>query len=159
MISIAITGLAAMCIVALAAIVVPFRPFRTRLRAATSAVAVFLTMMALALADGVKRTQTAIAVPSDTRARYTAVKIEPAPSGALILTQRDGPSGRSFVHRECTCPVGQYRVLGEGLTADAARIARDPIETMTPLVREGNLGSVSFHVCEFACKAIASSTD
>jgi hypothetical protein len=95
-----------------------------------------------------------VPVPTDTRATYHAIEIAPSPIGRVIITQRDGPSGRSFVRRECTCPVGQYRVLGDSQTA--VGVMRDrPEEPLAALVydRVSKMGSVSWHVCDFACRA------
>ena len=97
---------------------------------------------------------TAIDVPSDHKATYSVAEISKAPGGVIILTKRDGPSGTSYVRRECTCPVLRYRVLGEGESLSAAKAPREPAEDFAKLVYDKDLGmgSVSWHVCDFACK-------
>lgn len=95
-----------------------------------------------------------IPVPGEPRVTFTALEVFKSPIGRVILSQRDGPSGRSFTRRECTCPVGRYRELGTGDTLIAAMKDRPP-ERLVDLVfdRGTGLGSSAFHVCEFACRA------
>jgi len=96
-----------------------------------------------------------IAVPSDGKATYSVAEISaPAGGTVIILTKRMGPSGTSYVRRECTCPVSSYRVLGEGESVADAKVPRQPAEDFADLVYDRNLGmgSASWHVCDFACK-------
>jgi hypothetical protein len=76
-----------------------------------------------------------------------------AAGNAVIMSQRTGPSGVSYVMRECECPVSRYRVLGQGDTAKEAKSARRPRERMADLVYDGpGRGSISYYVCAYACQ-------
>jgi hypothetical protein len=101
-----------------------------------------------------RATDVAVPVPSDTKATYTALRLGASGAGRTILTRRDGPSGRSFTLRECTCPVSRYRNLGHGDTLQAALGGRGRESKMSLLHYDPSLrmGSVSWHVCEFACR-------
>lgn len=96
-----------------------------------------------------------IPAPGEPRVAYTALEVSLSPIGRVILSQRDGPSGRSFTRRECTCPVGRYRTLGTGETMWAAMKDRAP-ERLVELVfdRDTGLGSSAYYACAFACEAI-----
>lgn len=89
-----------------------------------------------------------VPVPSDARSEYQVFEISNKLSGRVkILTRREGPSGRSFSFRECGCDSSTFRYLGDGDSFDAAKNGK-PEPKMTRLVA----GSISDHVCDFACK-------
>lgn len=93
-----------------------------------------------------------IPVPSDPRARYTALEIKPKPHGRVeILTRREGPSGISFALREIDCDKRTFRYLGEGDTQEAA--ARGEQRNAANNQRLGPLteGSISTEIATFAC--------
>ena len=94
------------------------------------------------------------AVPTDLGAKYRALEVARTPGGRSIISRREGPSGISFTRRECTCPVARYRILGDGDDLLAAMRDRAP-EGWAELVidRAAGLGSVSYHVCDHACRA------
>lgn len=88
-----------------------------------------------------------IPVPSDRNATYEALEFSPRKDGAVVvMTQRDAPNGRLYTFRECDCADSKYRVLGEGDSIEKAR-QRFPADGITTLME----GSVSYHVCAFAC--------
>lgn len=95
-----------------------------------------------------------ILVPSDMKARYYAESISSTKSGrARIVSKRIGPSGTSYTHRECDCGQSTYRTIGDGESLEAMRAATAE-QKMAKLVHDGTgFGSVSFHVCDHACKS------
>ncbi len=166
---------------ALAAIAYPFRPFKSRPIAAFSAVfwlgmfvvvvpkdepttpitrpaptvatvQPILAVQQIPPAPMAKGRQGAyvgdnIPVSSDLRADYEVVEISGKTAGRVkVLSKRTGPSGTSYSRRECDCVGNAFRYLGDGATLAAMR-ASLPEKTMTRLTA----GSVSSHVCEFAC--------
>lgn len=91
----------------------------------------------------------AIDVPTDRRAKYTAMSIDRSRHGmAVIVTRRDGTGGVSFVRRDCSCLVGRYRILGDGNSICDAMRDQFPGEDYSQLTD----GSISTYVCTFACK-------
>lgn len=98
-----------------------------------------------------------ITVPSDMKARYYAESVSITKAGrARIVSKRIGPSGTSYSNRECDCGRSTYRTLGDGETLDEMQ-ASTPEQKMVKLVHDGNgFGSISFHVCDHACKATGS---
>ena len=92
-------------------------------------------------------------VPSDPRASYRVMRSTMNPEGHVrILTERTGPSGVSYTRRECLCPVGWYRVLGEGEFASDAMVERRPLEKFSKLIHDERGGSISYYVCEYGCR-------
>lgn len=88
-----------------------------------------------------------IAVPSDSRATYTAVEVRKAGAKRIIVTERAGPSGSSFAIREVDCVARTFRYLGEGDTLAEARQNKKS-GPMAPLVH----GSISYYVALEACE-------
>jgi TM2 domain-containing membrane protein YozV len=101
-----------------------------------------------------------IGVPSDMTGRYYAQSIKKIKPGLVrIVSQRDGPSGTIFTHRECGCATATYRTLGTGDTIkEMTASPADPGMSKLVMGRDG-VGSSSFHVCEHACSAIGSRLD
>ena len=99
----------------------------------------------------------AVPVPTDVRATYAAHWVRASPIGREILTQRDGPSGRSYSIRECTCPVGRYRLLGDAETLEQTLQRPNAELKLTELVVDKGTGrgSISYHVCACACSVTA----
>jgi hypothetical protein len=96
---------------------------------------------------------TRVNVPSDPRSSYSVVEISPKVDGrVVILTRRSGPSGVSHSRRECDCGANTFRYLGDGATVADALRPKVPTESFVPLVGSGSIGSVSAHVCWFACR-------
>ena len=175
-----------------AAIIYPFRPYRTRGNAALTILAVLVLIMYFAPqqrdepAPVVKPSEKAIdapeaaakswktdiiqpeppeprvatipqlvrsliSVPSDRRAQYAVIgKIIKKGARVVITTRRDGPSGRSFSRRECTCNKMLYRYLGDGETLAEALSDRVPADNLSPRVR----GSISDHICRHGCRVV-----
>ena len=102
-----------------------------------------------------------VEVPSDFKAKYRIVELAKNRKGnADVMTRRDGPSGTSFARRECECPFGRFRYIGEGDTIEAARKPRSPPDKMADLVSDGKgVGSVSYHVCAVACTRATSKAE
>ena len=93
-----------------------------------------------------------IPVPSDSKARYTALQVTPKPGGTVeILSRRVGPSGTSFALREVDCRNDRFRYLGEGDTRGEALQRKDPPWPMADLLD----GSIAWHVSRFACHRAA----
>lgn len=93
-----------------------------------------------------------IPVPSDSKARYTALQVTPKPGGMVeILSRRVGPSGTSFALREVDCRNDRFRYLGEGDTREEALQRKDSPGPMADLFD----GSISWHVSHFACRRVA----
>ncbi len=149
-------------LICLAGVVYPFWPFSSRRVAASVGVGVFLAgamIMPKKMEEPSSRAASlpvrSIPVPSDTRANYEAIEVSSANNGSVVvISKRTGPSGVSYSRRECECRDGTFRYLGEGDTLDAARNSNASDKAMTKLVRDPKtgLGSVSFHVCNFACE-------
>lgn len=100
-----------------------------------------------------RRAAATIPVPTDMRAQYFVIETGRTAGGNVTITsRREGPSGTSFARRECECRTGRFRYLGEGQTLTDASRPKVPPETMADLFTTGDgLGSVSFHVCQYAC--------
>jgi hypothetical protein len=91
-----------------------------------------------------------IDVPSDPKAKYTAVDVTRVGDGkAEITTKRDGPSGTSYAKRLVDCRSMRFRYLGEGDTMEELNRSK-PSPNMGPLVT----GSISYHVSVYACRAV-----
>lgn len=151
-------------LVCVAGLVYPFRPFGTRRRAGVGAVGLFGMAFVAALGVPVPgaapgqaagaQAGMAVDVPSDPKGRYRLVDVQRGrPGFAVITTERNGPSGQSFAVRECSCPVQSYRYLGDAATLAEAKRERATHDTFADLVHDGKgQGSVSYHVCVFACR-------
>lgn len=95
-----------------------------------------------------------IPVASDLRAQYELLEMSKRTNGRVsILTKRKGPSGVSYSLRECDCKRNMFRYLGDGDSLAIARTPKVPAEDFVALVGTGGLGSVSYHVCQYACSA------
>lgn len=95
---------------------------------------------------------TSIDVPSDANAAYSVVDISTKVNGRVtITTNRRGSSGQTFSRRECDCGANKFRYLGDGSTLADAKKPISPPEQFVDLVAWGGMGSVSHHVCKFAC--------
>lgn len=65
----------------------------------------------------------------------------------IIVTERRGPSGTSFLRREVDCPTRTNRQLGDAETLAEAKKPPARLPAFTPLVE----GSISWHVSAYAC--------
>lgn len=91
---------------------------------------------------------TPIPVPSDPRASYTLISIEPAENGLISVTnRRDGPSGESYARRLVDCSRMRFRYTGDSDTFEGLRDS-EPGAPLSELVE----GSISYHVSRFACE-------
>lgn len=108
--------------------------------------ATVLTLLAVAAPSWADRPRR-IFVPSDSKAAYYILEnTSTGGSRRIVVTQRDGPSGRSYARREIDCRTQSYRYLGEGDTLQDAQ--RDgPRSQMGPTVA----GSISDVVLRTAC--------
>lgn len=106
-----------------------------------------------ARATASSRAAATIPVPTDVRARYFVIETGRLAGGNVTITsRREGPSGTTYARRECDCRSGRFRYLGEGQTLADARRSKVPPETMADLFTTGDgLGSISYHVCQYAC--------
>lgn len=94
-----------------------------------------------------------VSVPSDKNANYELVEISSKVGGKVkILTKRSGRSGVAFSRRECSCGNKTFRYLGDGATLAEAKRSKVPAEPFVALISSNGLGSVSYHVCGFACR-------
>lgn len=94
-----------------------------------------------------------IEVPTDLRAQYFLIQTGLLPNGNVVVTsRREGPSGVSYARRECACRTDRFRYLGEGDTLEKTMRSKSPPEKMADLFKTGDgLGSISYHVCQYAC--------
>lgn len=101
----------------------------------------------------ISATAQVVPVPSDPRARYLVVEIKENRRGFLeVLSQRDGPSGRSYALREVDCRRRTFRYLGDSDSLSEALAAPGrarPGNEMGGLVN----GSISDVISKFACAA------
>lgn len=87
-------------------------------------------------------------VPSDARARYFLLNVEPGSGGNIVATtRREGPSGITYARREIDCNAQTFRYIGEGDTLEQAKQPAPNPGDMGPLV-DGSISDVSV---KFAC--------
>jgi hypothetical protein len=90
-----------------------------------------------------------IPVPSDPKARYSLISKKTMRNGNLeVISEREGPSGKSFSRREIDCNKMQFRYLGDGRTLQAASASSKSLDPMGPLSDR----SISWYVARFVCK-------
>jgi hypothetical protein len=90
----------------------------------------------------------ALIVPSDPKATYHVLKVEPGPKGLIyIQSSREGPSGVSFSERQVNCSAKSFAYTREGDTLEALLAEQRKPDPMGPRVK----GSISDVVSQYAC--------
>ncbi len=141
-------------VVALAAVIYPFRPFGKRRNAIFTAIGSFLAVGIAAppsdsesavAAVSVQESQ-ALVVPSDSNAKYYVRGIVRRSDGLIeIDTRREGPSGTSFAVRLVQCEPLLSGYIAEADTE--ADLVRNPAPELSVLVADSISDVIAKHAC------------
>lgn len=110
------------------------------------------TLLAAALTALAWRTahaETPLPVPSDPRAKYTVLDVNPLGNDKVeVVTKRIGPSGTSHSKRLIDCAVWTFKYTGDADTYEGMQKPL-PDSPMGPLTDQ----SISWYVAKHACSA------
>ena len=91
--------------------------------------------------------ETRVAIPSDSKARYSILERGGTADMPTLVTKRVGPSGTSYSKRLFDCRGRTWKYLGDGETLEDMRTSR-PDKKMSPLVDK----SIADYLWNEACK-------